>query len=207
MLARNVMVTAIASLVILFGAPKNTLACNKGVPHGNQTSCDGGGGGGVKILSPVLVDGNLEPIGTVVGMFGLFIVHTLVEVQNDIGETRLTALEIDWANDPPFTGGNLMSATVRFDGLECTGRAFISTSPSWDRIADSVVVTAVLDRDGMAEWYVATGADPVRFEAISQLDHSCTSPIGPYDNQWAPADLVEVNIFDRFPLPYSLELR
>ena len=44
MLARNVMAAAIASLVLLFGAPKDALACHKGDPHGSATSCDVGGG-------------------------------------------------------------------------------------------------------------------------------------------------------------------
>ena len=66
MLARNVMVTAIASLVILFGAPKNTLACNKGVPHGNQTSCDGGGG--VTPTNFVLLDASGVQVGNVIGV-------------------------------------------------------------------------------------------------------------------------------------------
>ena len=46
MFARLVIVTAMASLVLLLGAPKNTLACHKGdpgVPHGAQTTCDGDG--------------------------------------------------------------------------------------------------------------------------------------------------------------------
>ena len=47
MLPRIVLVTAIASWVLLFGAPEDASACHKGdppIPHGAAT-CDGGGGG------------------------------------------------------------------------------------------------------------------------------------------------------------------
>ena len=46
MLARIVMVTAIALIVLLVGAPEDALARHKGdppIPHG-AASCDGGGG-------------------------------------------------------------------------------------------------------------------------------------------------------------------
>ena len=68
MLARIVMVTAIASLVLLFGAPEDAVACHRGdprIPHGNQTSCDGGGG--VTPTNFVLVDGTGNVVGPVLG--------------------------------------------------------------------------------------------------------------------------------------------
>jgi len=67
MLARIVMVTAIALLVLLVGAPEDAVACHRGdprVPHGNQTSCDGGGGGTPTEF--VLVDDNGDVVGPVI---------------------------------------------------------------------------------------------------------------------------------------------
>ncbi len=68
MLARIAMVMAIASLVLLFGAPEDALACHKGdpgIPHGGAASCDGGGGGTPTDF--VLVDANGDVVGPVIG--------------------------------------------------------------------------------------------------------------------------------------------
>ena len=63
MLARLIMVTASASLALLFGAPEDALACHRGDPHGSATSCDGGGGGGGAgdLTNLVLVDATGVP--------------------------------------------------------------------------------------------------------------------------------------------------
>ena len=65
--------------------------------------------------------------------------------------------------------------------------------------------------DGNAEWYVATSTELEPFVVKSALSGdgiNCTSPLGAFFfDKGVPVDLVEVNIFDRFPLPYSLELR
>ena len=66
-----------------------------------------------------------------------------------------------------------------------------------------------MGRDGNAEWYVATSTEPEPFVAESALsgdEIKCTSGSSFFDDG-VPAEQVEVNIFDRFPLPYSLELR
>ena len=65
--------------------------------------------------------------------------------------------------------------------------------------------------DGNAEWYVATSTEPESFVVKSALGGDgiqCTSPLGAFFfDDGVPVEQVEVNIFDRFPLPYSLELR
>jgi len=63
MLTRIVMVTTIASLVLLFGAPKDAVACHRGDPHGSATSCDGGGG--VDLTNLVMVDANGNVVGRI----------------------------------------------------------------------------------------------------------------------------------------------
>ena len=213
MLARIAMVMAIAALALLIGAPEDALACHKGdpgIPHGSATSC---GGKTENILSPVLVDGNLEPIGTVVGVTDLLHVITLVEVQNDFDETRLTALQANWKqveNNGPFFDTKIVRRDVAFDGLGCTGQAFITPNILVIRITDTVFASAVTG----GEWYVATSTNEVLFVRQSLLvpgpgilDSTCQTPFGPFDQTGAPAEQVEFNIFDRFPLPYTLELR
>ncbi len=213
MLARIVMVTAIALIFLLVGAPEDALACHKGdppIPHGAAT-CDGGGGGG-GTTSPILFDGNLEPIGTVVGVLGQPAVIIVVDVQNGFGDTRLTVLEAYFSDDDtsnPFNTGGLIKNVVRFDVLGCAGRAFITLTSPWTSIGGNIFASALMGRDANAEWCVATSKESEPFVARSQLgsDQLCI-PVGPFFNvQGAPADLVEVNIFDRFPLPYSLEFR
>jgi len=164
-------------------------------------------------LSPVLLDGNLEPIGTVVGVTDLLHVITLVEVQNDFGETRLTALQANWKqveNSGPFFDTKIVRRDVAFDGLGCTGQAFITPNILVIRITDTVFASAVTG----GEWYVATSTNEVPFVRQSLLVPGsgilgtiCQTPFGPYDQTGAPAEQVEFNIFDRFPLPYTLELR
>ena len=63
MLTRIAMVTASASLVLLFGVSKDALACHRGDPHGSATSCDGGGG--VDLTNFVMVDANGDVVGPV----------------------------------------------------------------------------------------------------------------------------------------------
>ena len=57
------MVTAIASWVLLFGAPEDALACHRGDPHGSATSCDGGGE--VDLTNLVMVDANGDVVGSI----------------------------------------------------------------------------------------------------------------------------------------------
>ena len=170
-----------------------------------------GGGTIDNILSPVLVDGNLEPIGTVVGVIGQLEVIIVVDVQNAFGDTRLTILEVYWDDDAdyPFKMTRLVKDRVRFDGLGCTGRAFITLSRPWNRISGNVFASALMrSNDANAEWYVATSTESEPFVARSQLgsNQTCFS-VGPFDVQGMPVEQVEVNIFDRFPLPYSLDFR
>jgi len=159
----------------------------------------------IGILLPVLLDGNLEPIGTVVGVTDGIIITTFVEVQNIIDETRLTKLNFVWNN--PDNHSIIASAEVRFDKLGCTGKGFIVGSTN--NITDSVFSSAVIGIDGNAEWYVATSTEPESFVAESVLGGdgiNCTS-LSSFSYDGVPVEQVEVNIFDRFPLPYSLELR
>jgi len=69
MLTRIAMVMAIASSVLLFGASEDASACHRGdpgIPHGNQTSCDGGGVVDLTNLTNlVLVDANGDVVGRI----------------------------------------------------------------------------------------------------------------------------------------------
>ena len=178
-----------------------------------------GGGKQEDILSAVLLDGNLDQIGTVVGVSGLLEVITFVEVQNDFDETRLTALEINWRppsnDDNPFKiNSTVIQNTLGFDDFGCTGRAFIELRSPWENMAGAVFPSALIRRNLDTEWYVATSLEPETFVikslwlgAFIGTDQTCRD-IEPVElTTSVPAERIELNIFDRFPLPYTLELR
>ena len=43
---RTLFLVLVVGLFVLVAAPQNALACNQGIPHGNQASCDGTGSTG-----------------------------------------------------------------------------------------------------------------------------------------------------------------
>jgi len=136
-------------------------------------------------------------------------VITLVEVQNNFDETRLTALQVEWVRDDPFIKSELIRGTVFFDDLECIGLAFIPLSETLNRIGDTIFASAVIVQNENTEWYVATSTESVPFVVNSTLESGrvCAPRVPEANRQGVPVDLIEVNIYDRFPLPFSLELR
>ncbi len=139
MLARLVMVTAMASLVLLFGMPQSALACHQGVPHGNETSCDGAGAPGAGVFQFVgfTDDATNALADTIDGGQGFLAMHELC--QDDFGpDARMCTGEEFWlspnAEAPLALAAWLHSASVFLVG------AMSANCVSWSTTSSSATV-------------------------------------------------------------------
>jgi len=216
MLARIVMVTAIALLVLLVGAPEDAVACHRGdplVPHGNQTSCDGGGG--VTPTDFVLVDANGDVVGPVINYGPEHLRKSLANLQviASTQDQRLFFLTIQF--DILSVGRGFQpqgQLVVRFELLGCEGDAYISAA---NAVPNVFYEHGLLpDGTGGSIPFVGTSFE-IQFltsQSRIQPDGSC------YDTQEAldgyPAERLTdefgdpiFNIDDLYPPPLRIEVK
>ena len=139
MLARLVMVTATASLVLLFGMPQSALACHKGepgIPHGAQTICDGDGTPTPKIvfITSTTYDGALG---------GLVVADA--ECQALADAAGLSGTFLAWLSDGPNSPSTTFTQSpepyLRLDG--------VMVASSWDDLVDGTILSHIeVDENG-----------------------------------------------------------
>ncbi len=188
MLARIVMVIAIASLALLLGAPEDALACHRGDPHGSAASCDGGGG--VTPTNFVLVDGNGDVVGPVISFqTDRGITLTNLQVIASTQDQRLFFLTIDFAVLRQGRGFRPQGQQeVRFENLGCEGAVFFSDNFALPNVFYEVAL--VPNGTGGLIPFVTTSFE-VQFPTIfstSQGDGSCSDSPTPGVQAVFPAE-------------------
>lgn len=225
MLSRIAMVTAIASLVLMFGAPKDALACHKGKPHRGEICDDGGGGGRTPpdLNNLMLVDANGNDVGPVYGfsypdLFAVLVTPDQRAFAAPIAGRQLftnktTVYDVDF-----YSTGYPWPNTVFFDELGCVGNAFLEPNHV---IPGVLYESALTDSgpDGVRAW-VATSFTPLTkstqylgsaIRSGGQCQNFSNQPsveqIYPAEQLTDDVGFPVDDLHDLYPLPLRLEAR
>ena len=176
-------VIAIASLALLLGAPEDAVACHRGdprVPHGNQTFCDGGGGGTPTEF--IMLDGNGGVVGPVInyGPDVSKITLTNLQVIASTQDQRLFFLGIDFDLLQRGDGFRPQGQTVVwFENFECEGDVYLDVKSVVPNVFYAVALLP--NGNGGLIPFVSTSFEvqfPTILSAI-QSDGSCSPVSGP----------------------------
>ncbi len=215
MLARTVMVTAIASLVLLFGAPKDALACHKGdprIPHGSVTTCDGGGGVPIN-TSLVVVDGTGTPFATVLDVnLADGLVTAVAEIQGFIGLLQVSVTPTSSSN---FLEGILTSNIDLFwTSDDCSGIPYLrqEVDAVVPNLFDVFKISFELDvgNSDARPLYVNSGPPAMRSlpsHLIPAGGGGFTCEANPLMLDAIPLMLIDPDISMTYPPPYSVQLQ
>ena len=210
MLARIVMATAIASLVLLFGAPNYVQACHRGdprVPHGSKTSCDGRVG--VNLTNLVLVDANGNVVGRISNLD-----HDIAHVIVFTPDQRPFRLAIRLGALSDGGGFQVVGPILYYEGSGCpdTGATYIAPV----NVVPDIFHEVSLFRNGtggLVPWVGTSFEHPLRV-FLSQLngDGTCVE-LGPrIDNYYLAEQLTDefgfpvADIADLYPPPLRIEV-
>ena len=184
------------------------LSCVAGqVPqfNGNEWVCANlGGSGGISF---VLKDFDGETIGPVVSLFrdgGRFKVATLLEFETVDGTKKVVLHAQNGFSPRAFTPvASFRQTGVSFSGVGCTGQAYVFALQGFPNAIWAAAT--VIGTDGDRNLYIATDQTTVRISPQSELFNGDCFGVA-YTDLFVPAELVEADLDEMFPPPYSLEV-